>query len=171
MWSEEKVMQPRRMHQRIKRRRSVQKRHGAIVKRCKREGCTNQAKNGGVCIRHGAKVRRCKHEGRNNVVVQGGVCKRHGAQVKLCGHEGCTNQARKKGGVCRRHGSKLTRCKHEGCTNKARNGGVCIRHGAKVNYAAMKDVQTRQGNKEEPVGDMEQGWYNEGCGMQKVVCI
>jgi hypothetical protein len=30
-------------------------RHGAKVKRCSSEGCTNKAKRGGVCIRHGAK--------------------------------------------------------------------------------------------------------------------
>ena len=29
-------------------------RHGAKRKQCSSEGCTNQAKKGGVCIRHGA---------------------------------------------------------------------------------------------------------------------
>ena len=29
-------------------------RHGAKVKRCSIEGCTNQVKRGGVCGRHGA---------------------------------------------------------------------------------------------------------------------
>ena len=28
--------------------------HGAKVKRCSIDGCTNQVKKGGVCIRHGA---------------------------------------------------------------------------------------------------------------------
>ena len=50
--------------------------HGAKVKRCSREGCTNQVVEGGVRIRHGAKVK-----------------------VKLCSKEGCTNQAQR-GGVC-----------------------------------------------------------------------
>jgi hypothetical protein len=29
--------------------------HGAKVKRCSSEGCTDVAQNGGVCMRHGAK--------------------------------------------------------------------------------------------------------------------
>jgi hypothetical protein len=29
-------------------------RHGAKVKLCSSDGCTNFAKNGGVCVRHGA---------------------------------------------------------------------------------------------------------------------
>eukprot|EP00986_Skeletonema_menzelii_P016768 scaffold15845_cov97-Skeletonema_menzelii.AAC.1 len=28
--------------------------HGAKIKRCSSEGCTNQAKRGGMCMRHGA---------------------------------------------------------------------------------------------------------------------
>jgi hypothetical protein len=52
-----------------------------MKKRCRDEGCTNQAYKGGVCVTHGAKVKRCTFEG------------------------GCTNQA-KKGGVCITHGSK-----------------------------------------------------------------
>ena len=34
-------------------------------KELKHEGCTNQAKKGGVCIRHGAKKKKktCSHEG------------------------------------------------------------------------------------------------------------
>jgi len=33
-------------------------RHGAKVKLCSSEGCTNHAKNGGVCVRHGSAVKR-----------------------------------------------------------------------------------------------------------------
>ena len=45
--------------------------------------------------------------------------------------------------VCKRHGAKpvVYLCKNVGCTNFAPNGGVCRRHGAKINYAAVKDVQ------------------------------
>jgi len=39
--------------------------HGAKVKRCSSEGCTDVAQNGGVCMRHGAK--RCIA---NDVAVQ-----------------------------------------------------------------------------------------------------
>ena len=40
-------------------------RHGTKVKTCSHEGCTNQARNGGVCIRHGAKQNKrktCSHD-------------------------------------------------------------------------------------------------------------
>eukprot|EP00984_Skeletonema_dohrnii_P000300 scaffold96_cov77-Skeletonema_dohrnii-CCMP3373.AAC.5 len=56
------------------------------AKMCSAEGCSNQAKKGGVCIRHGAKVK-----------------------VKRCSSEGCTNQAQN-GGVCCRHGASRTPC-------------------------------------------------------------
>ena len=95
---------------------------------CSSEGCTNQAKNGGVCIKHGAKQDRCCHEGCNNVIKEQGVCVKHGAQVKLCSSEGCTNQV-KKGGVCMKHGAQVKQCSSEGCTKYAQKGGVCIKHG------------------------------------------
>jgi len=74
---------------------------------CSVEGCTKQAKKGGICIKHGAKVRKCSHEG-------------------------CTNNALKSG-LCIRHGAKITRrtCKFQGCTNKVQCAGVCFRHGAR----------------------------------------
>jgi hypothetical protein len=36
----------------------VRMRHGAKVKLCSIEGCTNQAQKGGVCVKHGAKKER-----------------------------------------------------------------------------------------------------------------
>jgi hypothetical protein len=59
-----------------------------------------------VCIRHGADIKRCGVQGCTNHIVKGGLCIRHGAKItrKRCSSEGCTNQA-KKGGVCRRHGA------------------------------------------------------------------
>jgi hypothetical protein len=72
-------------------------RHGATIKLCSSEGCTNIAVKGGVCRRHGAKSKRCSNEGCTNIAHAGGVCIRHGAKVKLCSSEGCTNQARKGG--------------------------------------------------------------------------
>ena len=56
-------------------------RHGAKVKQCSSERCTNYAQKGGVCVRHGAKRKRyeCSAIGCTNIVVKGGVCKRHGA--------------------------------------------------------------------------------------------
>ena len=56
-------------------------RHGAKVKLCSYEGCTNYPQKGGVCVKHGAKVypKRCSRDGCANRVVKGGVCVRHGA--------------------------------------------------------------------------------------------
>ena len=129
-------------------------------KTCSQEGCTNQVKNGGVCIRHGASWKKytCSNEGCVNQVKNGGVCISHGASrtIKICTNERCNNQVRK-GGVCIRHGAKRTQkrknCSREGCTNKTRKGGVCIRHGAKVtcsyegctNYVQIGGVCYRHG--------------------------
>ena len=80
------------------------------------DGCTKQAKNGGVCLKHGATRTECKHEGCNNHALKGGVCIKHGAKVKRCSSEGCTSQARR-GGVCIKHGAKVIHyiCSSEGC--------------------------------------------------------
>ena len=68
-------------------------------------------------MRHGAKWYACSHEGCTNQAKKGGVCMRHGAnkEKKKCNQEGCTNYA-KKGGVCIRHGATISRstCSHEG---------------------------------------------------------
>jgi len=71
--------------------------HGAKVKLCSSDGCTNISRKGGVCMRHGAKVthKRCSAEGCTNQVQRGGVCKKHGAKLKLGSKEGCTNKATK----------------------------------------------------------------------------
>ena len=117
-------------------------RHGAKLKRCSHEGCTNVVVNRGVCTRHGAKRPQCNSEGCTNIAVKGGVCRRHGAKVpsKLCSHQGCTNIS-KQGGVCVRHGAKLARCSSEGCINYAQRGGVCIRHGAKLKQCEIEGCQ------------------------------
>eukprot|EP00984_Skeletonema_dohrnii_P004456 scaffold1583_cov123-Skeletonema_dohrnii-CCMP3373.AAC.6 len=116
-------------------------RHGAKVKpkKCNFEGCTNQARSGGVCRRHGAKAKKCNSEGCTNFAQNGGVCWRHGAKAKAkkCSSEGCTNLALN-GGVCIRHGAKVKLCISEGCTNQARSGGVCRRHGAKVKLCSSE---------------------------------
>ena len=33
-----------------------------------------------VCVRHGAKLKRCSREGCTNIALRGGVCWRHGAK-------------------------------------------------------------------------------------------
>ena len=58
-------------------------RHGAKLKRCSSEGCTNQAVNGGVCVKHGAKVKQCSSEGCTKNAQKGGLCRKHGAKEKL----------------------------------------------------------------------------------------
>jgi len=78
---------------------------------CSSEGCTNQAKTGGVCGKHGAKLYICSSEGCPNKAKKGGVCIKHGAKVKRkrCSSEGCPNQA-VSGGVCKKHGAQVKRC-------------------------------------------------------------
>ena len=83
-------------------------------------------------MKHGAKVKLCSSEGCTNIAVKGGVCMKHGAKRKLCSSDGCTNQA-VRGGVCKKHGAKIKRCNSEGCTNGVVKGGVWIRHGANRN--------------------------------------
>jgi len=48
--------------------------HGAKMKTCSHEGCTNWLVKGGFCTRHGAKRKTC-----TNNVRKGGVCIKHGA--------------------------------------------------------------------------------------------
>jgi hypothetical protein len=57
-----------------------------------------------VCIKHGAKVKQCSNEGCTNHAKKGGVCVKHGATQKRkeCSIEGCTNQANGRG-MCNRH--------------------------------------------------------------------
>ena len=101
--------------------------HGAKVKKCRREWCPNKVQRGGLCVKHGAKVKKCRSEGCPNKVVKGGVCMKHGAKPKRCSSEWCTNYA-KKGGVCQRHGVERKLCRAEGCKNQTQCGGVCKRH-------------------------------------------
>ena len=61
--------------------------HGAKVKRCASEGCTNLSRKGGVCIKHEAKETRCSSDGCTNRAVKGGVCVKHGAKLKRCSSE------------------------------------------------------------------------------------
>jgi hypothetical protein len=93
-----------------------------MVKQCSREGCTNNAVKGGVCITHGAKVTRkcCSHEGCTNYAQKGGVCFTHDANTKRCSHEGCTNYP-VKGGVCVTHGANTKQCSQEGCRTNVTN--------------------------------------------------
>ena len=49
---------------------------------CNIEGCTKQARNGGVCIKHGATKKLCSSEGCDKQAVNGEVCIAHGAKRK-----------------------------------------------------------------------------------------
>ena len=55
--------------------------HGALIKRCSSEGCTNQAKRRGLCVKHGAKVKRCSIEGCTKSSSEKRVSVRHGAKL------------------------------------------------------------------------------------------
>ena len=101
----------------------------------------NRVVTGGLCETDGKKRKQyrytCTHDGCTNQAKKGGVCTTHGAKRKTCNRDGCSNQALK-GGVCWRHGAKVTltkkakrkTCSHEGCTNQAKKRGLCCRHGA-----------------------------------------
>jgi len=86
----------------------------------------------------------CSHEGCTTQARKGGVCIKHGAEVKTCNQEGCTTQARK-GGVCIKHRAEVKQyhktCSHEGCTTLAVSGyeGKCIRHGTEVDGRCRED--------------------------------
>ena len=56
-------------------------------------------------MKHGAKIKRCSTEGCTNYAQKRGVCRRHGAEIKLCSSDWCTNNVIR-GGVCRRYGAK-----------------------------------------------------------------
>eukprot|EP00984_Skeletonema_dohrnii_P019348 scaffold9214_cov125-Skeletonema_dohrnii-CCMP3373.AAC.2 len=75
----------------------------------------------GVCVRHGAKVKLCSSEGCTNYVRQGGVCIRHGAKVKRCSSEGCRNNAQI-GGECNARGME----QEQESTYAAMKGAYCL---------------------------------------------
>ena len=83
---------------------------------------------GGVCVKHGAKIKQCKENGCTNNARKGGVCLKHGAKKKQCKVDGCTNGVIN-GGVCIKHGAKIKHCKEEGCTKFGLKGGKCMQHG------------------------------------------
>ena len=86
------------------------------MKQCSYEGCTNNAKELGVCNSHGAKRKTCSHEGCTSFAKNRGVCVQHGATVaprKLCSHEGCMKIAVSRG-VCNSRGAKVKICSHDG---------------------------------------------------------
>jgi len=63
-----------------------------------------------VEFKHGAKMRTCKHDGCTNNLVKGGVCYKHGAirpPRKKCEREGCNNNAQRLG-VCCTHGASMS---------------------------------------------------------------
>ena len=65
-------------------RGGLRRRPSAKVTRklCSNEGCTSQARKGGVCWRHGAK-KKCNIEGCTSYAKKGGVCWRHGTMKNV----------------------------------------------------------------------------------------
>ena len=108
--------------------KSIARRH--LPKSCKREGCNNQARRGGLCCRHGGKPRKCNVEGCTTLAQREGLCCKHGKSNirKICSHEGCNWLAKKKG-ICITHGAVVVKCKHGGCNKYSKKGGFCIAHG------------------------------------------
>ena len=126
---------------------------------CCSEGCSNQGRQGGVCVhmcggsegcpnsaveervRHDAKASvklLCNREGCTNHAREGGVCWRHGENAKRwgilrCSIEGCPSQRVKGGMLCKSHGEKNDMhnfFSREGCKMLALTEGLCIEHGS-----------------------------------------
>jgi len=98
-------------------------RHGAKMKRCSSEGCTNIALKGGLCWTHGEKPK-CSASECTNYAIAGGVCWSHGAKRKLkpCSIEGCKSLAKRKGGLCYSHWAK----KHRNAQAGAEQAAVAV---------------------------------------------
>ncbi|GMF16324.1 unnamed protein product [Phytophthora lilii] len=95
------------------------------VAKCRRDGCTNDARRKGLCMEHGGR-HFCKMAGCQKCAHRGGFCISHGGG-RRCAVANCTKSAQS-GGICYSHGGGK-RCKTEGCTHAARSGGYCIKHG------------------------------------------
>jgi len=109
--------------------------HGAKVKLCSKEGCSNNALKGGMCWSHGGKPK-CSASKCTNFALIGGVCWSHGAKPK-CSDPECNNLALDRG-VCWRHGAKhkVKLCRSDGCNNIGkRKGGLCYSHWRKKHRA------------------------------------
>lgn len=96
--------------------------------KCRRDGCTNDARRKGLCMEHGGR-HFCKMAGCQKCAHRGGFCISHGGG-RRCAVANCTKSAQS-GGICYSHGGGK-RCATEGCSHAARSGGYCIKHGKQV---------------------------------------
>ena len=128
--------------------------HGAKVKRCSNEDCTNGAVKGGVCKRHGAKVLK-----QSSATLTAGYSTDNSADKSpstastAATGPTTTALAKKKRKRESPSGNKVKKkfdgkryqyrriCSADGCTNHAQSEGVCIRHGAKVKAKRNDAVQ------------------------------
>ncbi|OQS04663.1 hypothetical protein THRCLA_03124 [Thraustotheca clavata] len=94
---------------------------------CVIEGCPNQVFARQRCVRHGGKPL-CSHNGCTANARTGGVCSRHGAalQKRVCSVACCSRVAHRKF-LCIRHGGGR-QCHVQDCATHARSGGYCWRH-------------------------------------------
>ncbi|CAH0492575.1 unnamed protein product [Peronospora farinosa] len=93
--------------------------------KCRRDGCTNDARRKGLCMEHGGR-HFCKMAGCQKCAHRGGFCISHGGG-RRCAVANCRKSAQS-GGTCYSHGGGK-RCATKGCTHAARSGGFCIKHG------------------------------------------
>ncbi|CAH0475009.1 unnamed protein product [Peronospora belbahrii] len=105
--------------------------------KCRRDGCTNDARRKGLCMEHGGR-HFCKMTGCQKCAHRGGFCISHGGG-RRCAVAKCTKSAQS-GGICYSHGGGK-RCATEGCTHAARSGGFCIKHGKQQQQLQQQEKQ------------------------------
>ncbi|CAI5726586.1 unnamed protein product [Peronospora destructor] len=101
--------------------------------KCRRDGCTNDARRKGLCMEHGGR-HFCKMAGCQKCAHRGGFCISHGGG-RRCAVANCRKSAQS-GGTCYSHGGGK-RCATKGCTHAARSGGFCIKHGKQQQQAQV----------------------------------
>lgn len=114
-----------------------------VKSKCSVDGCTSQARKGGVCRRHGAKGMECSVDRCTNMSVCGGVCIRHGARVgKDCSVDGCTNTSFI-GGVCKHHcvvpDEVMMSWTYQSYVHQYKDGQVMQCHGEKIVKGNFED--------------------------------
>ena len=119
-------------------------RHGAKVKRCSSEGCTNVAQIGGVCIRHGARHKRCSITGCTNQTLKEEYAR--GMGQRLRSNYAAMKDVQIKSSV-KECASDMGQRSNNAATKAAQNmstGEECARGtGQSAIYAVVKDAQIR----------------------------
>ncbi len=131
--------------------------HGADVKRCSIEECTNFAKKGGVCRRHGTKVPALPplcgiiHDETTLADTTADASSSTASATAVGAAKAASAPAAKKrdsssiddGNKAKKRDWKKYRklCSVDECTSYARSGGVCVKHGAKATQRKLCTIE------------------------------